>query len=102
MSRHAEESPTLLGNLKEELDVARTYLDSGMSVLEKHAQKLPKLNHQGHSATQCVHDVESSTWLYDTVHISLVEQLEIDEDTVTREVKGSDRIQKSLAARARK
>ncbi len=100
LARHAEESPELFGPMDEQLDAARAFIGDGMKVLEALVQKLPKLNHQGHSAEQCVHDTESSNWLYDTVHVSLVETLEIDEEDVAREIKGVDRIRKSLQARA--
>lgn len=102
LARHTEESPDLLEPLEEQLEVARSYLGAGMSVLEALVEKVPTLNFKGHSAEQCVHDTESSTWLYDTVHVSLVETLEIDEDDVAREIKGADRIQKNLQARAAK
>ncbi|MAC28937.1 MAG: hypothetical protein CMN31_07745 [Sandaracinus sp.] len=102
LARHAEESPRLLGDLDEELEVARAFLGDGMKILEEVVEKLPEQDFRGHGAKECVHDEEHSTWLYDTVHVSLVEQLEIDEDDVAREIKGAERIRKSLAARARK
>ena len=99
---HEEDSAELFAPLEEQLQVSRDFLGDGMKVLEQLVERLPKLNHQGHSAEQCVHDTESSNWLYDTVHVSLVESLEIDEDDVAREIKGITRIQKSLQARAAK
>ncbi len=102
LARHTEESPELLEPLEEQLEVARGFIGNGMSVLEGLVDKVSSLNHKGHTAEQCVHDTESSTWLYDTVHVSLVETLEIDEDDVAREIKGADRIAKNLQARAAK
>jgi len=102
MKSHEEDYPELFGPLEEQLSVAREYLGDGMSVLEATASKVHKLNHQGHSAAQCVTDVESSTWLYDAVHEALVETLEIDEDEVHREIKNVEQIKNNLAARARK
>ncbi|MEM9070694.1 MAG: hypothetical protein AAGE52_19460 [Myxococcota bacterium] len=100
ITRHREESPELFGPMDEQLEIARSFLGDGMKVLEGLVDKLPKLNHQGHTAEQCVHDTESNNWLYDTVHVSLVETLEIDDEDVAREIKGADRIRKSLQARA--
>lgn len=102
LARHVEESPILLGQLDEELSVAREFLGEGMSVLEDEVKKLTGLNHQGHGARECVVDTESSRWLYDTVHVTLVEKLEIDEEDVARQIKGVDAIRKSLLKFANK
>lgn len=99
---HAEGAPRLIGQLEECLQTARDFLGDGMSVLEKVRDGLPKANHQGHDAKACVHDEESSNWLYDAVHEALVETLEIDEDEVAREIKRVDQIQRSLQARAKR
>ncbi len=89
-------------NLEEELQVARAFLGEGISLLEAVVTSLPAMNHQGHEPKECVTDVDDSKWLYDTVHVTLVTKLEIDEDDVAREIKGADHIRKSLLARAKK
>lgn len=102
MASHMEAEPELLGPLDEQLKVAREFLGDGMSVLVESADKLDKLNFEGHSAEECVRDVDAGTWLYDAVHEALVEIIDIDEDDVHRELKGIGRIAKNLNARARK
>ncbi|MFK8001159.1 MAG: hypothetical protein AB8H86_16315 [Polyangiales bacterium] len=102
MAVHMEAEPELLEPLEEQLKVAREFLGEGMSVLVDSADKLNKLNFEGHSAEECVRDVDAGTWLYDAVHEALVEIIEIDEDDVHRELKDVARIAKNLNARARK
>src|SRR5262249_33487035 len=94
-ARHKEDSPDLWGAVSEQLSTARAYFGDPMRVLEKTADGLAKLSHKGHSAIQCVHDMESSNWLYDAVHTAIVEQFEIDEEEVAREAK---RVGELLAA----
>ncbi len=93
---------SLFPSLEEELEVTRAFLGEGLSLLEAVVKSLPAMNHQGHEPKECVMDVDSSKWLYDTVHVTLVTKLEIDEDDVAREIKGADHIRKSLLARAKK
>jgi hypothetical protein len=100
-ARHLADSPELLEPLDEQLEVARAFIGDGMTVIEQVVEKLPTLSHQGHEARECVHDIEHSTWLYDTVHVALVESMEIDEDDVAREIKGSQQIPRALEARLR-
>ena len=102
LTPHAEAAPRLIGELDECLTVAREYLGEGMKVLESVRASLPTVNHLGHSAPECVHDEEASTWLYDAVHEALVETLEIDEDEVAREIKRMGDVQRSLRARAKR
>lgn len=100
IARHREESPELLGRLQEELETARNYLGELMVVLDRAADGASQQSHHGHSASQCVHDIESSNWLYDTVQEAIVEQFEFDEDEVAREVKRVDQILPPLRSRA--
>lgn len=102
MAAHMSLEPELMEPLEEQLKVAREFLGEGMSVLVESADKLDKLNFEGHSAEECVRDVDAGTWLYDAVHEALVEIIDIDEDDVRREIKGVARIAKNLNARARK
>ncbi|MEM7604462.1 MAG: hypothetical protein AAF411_03825 [Myxococcota bacterium] len=101
-AEHVESEPELLTDLDEQLELARSFLGEGMKVLEDAASKLEKLNFEGHSATECVRDTESGTWLYDAVHEAIVETIEIDEDEVHRDLKDIDRVANNLKARARK
>jgi hypothetical protein len=101
LARHLDAAPELLEPLDEQLEVARAFIGDGMTVLAQVVEKLPSLSHQGHTARECVHDVEHSNWLYDTVHVALVESMEIDEDDVSREIKGAQQIPRALEARLR-
>ena len=97
--KHLQESPEMFGPLSDELDAMRAYLDDRVSVLEGVVGKFPKLNHQGHQATACVEDTESSTWLYDAVHEALIDEIDFDEEDVARELKQVDRILAPLSSR---
>ena len=97
--KHAQELPEMLEPLSDELDAMRAYLDDRVSVLEKAAENFPKSNHQGHQASACVEDAESSTWLYDAVHEALIDEIDFDEEDVVRELKQVDRILAPLASR---
>ena len=99
--KHLQESPEMLEPLSDELDAMRAYLDDRVSVLEKAAEKFPKLNHQGHQATACIEDTESSTWLYDAVHEALIDEIDFDDEDVARELKQVDRILAPLSSRVR-
>ena len=97
--KHLDEAPEMLGPLSDELEAMRTYLGERVTVFEKVVEKLPSLNHQGHQATACVDDPESSNWLYDAVHEALIDEIDFDEDDVARELKQVDRILAPLASR---
>jgi uncharacterized membrane protein YkvA (DUF1232 family) len=99
-ARHREESPELFVSHDEGLEATRAYLGDLIKVLEKAADNVAKLSHQGHSAKQCVHDTEVSNWLYDAVQEAIVEQFEFDEDEVFRETKQIDTILPHLKSRA--
>ena len=101
-ARYREESPDIFEVLSEEMEAARAYLGDRIEVLEKAAETAAKLNHHGHTATECVHDTDASTWLYDTVHEAIIDDLEVDEDEVAREMKLVDRILAQLATRVTK
>lgn len=100
IARHREESPELFGSMDEELAAARAYLGELIQVLERAADGVSKLSHQGHSASDCVHDTETSNWLYDTVQEAIVDQFDLDEDDVARETKRVDQILPHLRSRA--
>mgnify|MGYP006279499575 CR=1 FL=1 len=99
MAQHREDSPELMVPLEEQMSAVRAYLGELLQVLEKAVDKLPKLNHHGHSATDCARDPEASTWLYDAVHEALVDELDFDEDEVARELRQVDRIRRPLEQR---
>ncbi len=92
----------MLAPLSDELDATRAYLEDRVSVIEGVVKKFPKLNHQGHQATACIEDAESSTWLYDAVHEALINEIDFDEDDVVRELKQVDRILAPLSSRVRR
>jgi uncharacterized membrane protein YkvA (DUF1232 family) len=97
IARHREESPELFDG---GLELARSYLGDLIKVLEKAAENVSKLSHQGHSAKECVHDLEVCNWLYDAVQEAMVDQLEFDEDEVMRETKRVDQLLPHLRNRA--
>jgi hypothetical protein len=97
--KHRTASPEMLEPLSDELDAMREYLGDRVSVLDKAVEKFPTLSHQGHQAAACVEDPESATWLYDAVHEALIDEIDIDDDDVVRELKQVDRILAPLASR---
>lgn len=99
MERHKKDSPELLEPLAEQMETVRDYLGDLLSVLEKATDQLPKLTHEGHSASQCAHDDEASTWLYDAVHAALVNELDFNEADVARAMKSVDQIKRPLQQR---
>lgn len=101
-ARHAAEAPETFGALSEELEATRAYLGDRVSVLEHIVDKFSKLNHQGHQATACITDTDSSNWLYEAVHEALIDEIEIDDEEVVREMKNVDQILEPLAARVRR
>jgi uncharacterized membrane protein YkvA (DUF1232 family) len=102
MAHHHEESPELFEPLEEDLEAIRGYLGDSVAVLEEAAGKVIHLTHQGHTARQCALDPASSNWLYDAVQEAIVEELEFDEDDVTRETKHMNDLVALLQTRARK
>ncbi|MFW2389142.1 MAG: hypothetical protein ACN4G0_12445 [Polyangiales bacterium] len=97
--KHAQAAPEMLEPLSDELEAMQAYLEERVSVFEKAVEKFPSLNHRGHEAAACIEDAESSTWLYDAVHEALIDQIDFDEEDVTRELKQVDRILAPLASR---
>lgn len=98
-SRHVDESPEMLESLSDELDAMRAYLGGRVEVLQKVADRFPKVNHQGHHAAGCIGDPESSNWLYDAVHEALIDEIDFDDEDVVRELKHVDQILDPLSAR---
>ena len=96
MARHLEESPELLQPLPAQLKTAREYLGELMVVLDRAADDVAKVTHEGHNASQCVHDGESGTWLYDEVRGAIVEKIDFSEDEVARVAKTVDQIVSQL------
>lgn len=98
-ARHVAQSPEMLEPLPDELEAMRNYLGDRIVVLEKVVDKFPKLNHQGHQATACIGDTESSNWLYEAVQEALIAEIEFDDEDVVRELKHVDQILDPLSAR---
>lgn len=88
--------------LSDELDATRAYLEARVSVIEDAVSKFPQLNHQGHQAAASVEGPGSSTWLYDAVHEVLIDEIDFDEEDVTRELKQVDQILAPLQSRIRR
>lgn len=98
---HVAAEPDLLAELDEELEAANEYLGERIKAIEAVAEKAAKLNHQGHTAMACVHEPESSNWLYDAVHEALIDQFDFDESDVSRDLKGVDQILAPLEVKAK-
>jgi len=100
--KHLKESPEMFEPLSDELDATRAYLEARVSVIEDAVSKFPQLNHQGHQAAASVEGPGSSTWLYDAVHEVLIDEIDFDEEDVTRELKQVDQILAPLQSRIRR
>ncbi len=98
---HVAADPDLLAQIDEELEAAGEYLGERLKAIEAVAKKAAKLNHQGHTASACAHDTESSNWLYDAVHEALIDQFDFDESDVARDLKGVDQILAPLKVKAK-
>lgn len=99
MENHRADAPELLEPLAEHLVEARAYLGHVTGQLEKAVDGASKLSHKGYSADQCVRDTDASNWLYDAVQAAIVEQLEFDEDEVTREARHIGQIMPQIKSR---
>ncbi len=97
--KHLEESPEMLEPLERELEAMRAYLGERVEALESVVAKFPTLHHQGHHASACVDNPDSSTWLYDAVHEALIDDIDFDEEDVVRELKQVDQILAPLDSR---
>ncbi len=91
MARHRQESPELLEPLEDQLDATREYLGDLTVVLEKAADGVSRLSHEGKTARQCVSDSEMGTWLYDEIHTAIVD-MDFDPEVVARATKSIDQI----------
>ncbi len=99
MAQHGKDSPELFESVEAGLSVTREFLGDLIQVLDEAVDGCPKLTHQGHDAKECALSEDGSTWLYDTVHEAIVEELELDEDEVARETRNVDRILPHLQSR---
>lgn len=87
IARHRESSPEFFDSFDDSLQTCRAYLGDLVVVLDKAVDGVTQITHQGYSAKGCSQGDEGMTWLYDAVHEAIVEQLEFDEDEVSREVR---------------
>lgn len=99
IAAHRKEDPETFGPMVEQTAAIREHLAELTAVLEKVVDGLPRLNYEGHTATECAREQEGQTWLYDSVHEAIVERLEIPEDVVVRAVKGAGEIRGHLKQR---
>jgi uncharacterized membrane protein YkvA (DUF1232 family) len=97
IARHREAMPELFEPLDDQLKAFREFLGELLTVLDQAVDGCPKLNHQGHSAPECIEE-DGANWLYDTVQEAVLD-MELDEDEVNREVKNVDRILPHLESR---
>lgn len=101
-ARHAAAASELLEGLDDELGAAQEFLGERIKVIEQVAKKVSEHNHQGHTASACVHDTESSNWLYDAVQEALIDQFDFDEEDVARDLKGVEQILGPLEAKIKR
>lgn len=99
MTQQREDSPELFEPLAEQMDAVRAYLGDLLGVLEKACEGLPELSHQGHSAAACAEDAEAAMWLYDAVQQAIIDDLDIEEDDVTRALRDVSQIRRPLEQR---
>lgn len=100
IAKQAEVAGPLISELDEWVATVRDYLGASVHVLERAMNDSGKLKYKGHTPEECVRSEESGTWLYEEILAELV-IVEIDEDQVTREVRGLEDIIKPLRDRAR-
>jgi hypothetical protein len=98
MVRHRAESPELYGQLTEEVELIRSYLGKGMTVLDKAIERIAQLKHQGRTPAQCIADEEAATVLYEEVQSALVD-LDLEEEAVGRALKQLDPVLDGLRQR---
>lgn len=99
MAKHQEEDSSLFGAWKESCASMREYLGDLSKVMEKATDTVKTLALQGHTAVQCVQDVASTDWLYESIIAELV-RLDFPEAEVTRAVKALDQILPPLKLKA--
>lgn len=87
IERFMDDSPELVGRLKEDLELVRGPLAGWAQPLSKALDSLMKFVHHGHNAKACVFDRNEADWLYDAVQEALVNELEFDEEEVVRAAK---------------
>lgn len=95
VARHRADSPDVFASVAEDLALVRAQLGDGMGILARSLERLGKLKHRGRTAAQCVTDEAASTDLYDEAQSALVD-LDLDEETVARGLKGLDAIIENL------
>lgn len=82
---YAEDEPSLWDKLDDDVAALSTVLGPVlMSNFDKCFDNLGKTQLKGHTASKCASDEEEATWLYDSIHEALTEQLDLDEEEVGR------------------
>ncbi len=99
LSRHRDDSPEVLEGLEDHVSLIRGRLGGGAAVFEAVLDRIGELKHMGRTATECAFDGDAGTMLYEEVQAALV-NLDLDESTVVRELKGLDRALDGLQRRA--
>ncbi|MBK8170122.1 MAG: hypothetical protein IPK60_07225 [Sandaracinaceae bacterium] len=99
MTKHEDESSSLFGRWKDNCAAMRAYLGDLVKVMERAADSVKTLSLQGHTANQCVQDVNSTDWLYESIIAELV-RLDLSEAEISRAVKSVDQILPPLRQRA--
>jgi hypothetical protein len=98
MAKHRADWPELFGSLAEELELMRSFLGKGLTVIERAVDRIDQLKHKGVTASQCVADEQASTMLYDAVQAALVD-VDLEEDAVARGLKQLDPVLEGLRQR---
>jgi hypothetical protein len=97
VTRHRADSPDVFASVVADLALVRGELGDGMGVLSRSLERLPKLKHRGRTAAQCVSDETAGTELYEEVVSALVD-LDLDDESVARGLKGLDTLIDGLRA----
>ena len=98
MARYHQDTPDMLSNLDAELELIRQRLGSYVALLERALTKTEKLRFKGRTAEQSVQSEEASNWFYDEVQSAMVD-LDLEEDEVSRAVRGVDAALDSIGDR---
>jgi uncharacterized membrane protein YkvA (DUF1232 family) len=100
VERHRDESSQLLDAWQDQLVAIREYIGAElMPVLERAADGVSRIAHEGHTAEMCAAETDSMNWLYDEIQEKAL-RLDVAEDDVMRALKQVDQILPPLRAKA--
>lgn len=83
--------PEVFDTMEQDFAVCLGYLGEIFPWMEKHLEKLHKLEFKGKKAPIFIEDIEEGSWLYDEINEDLLD-LEFDDDELNREMRRINRI----------